>query len=87
MVPQTGVVASGMPALPAIIAQIMILFERMLDCFINVNMLEPNACCNVANFYGSTTACGEQLAATIAAMVGNLLQDVFMYGALGVLRY
>ncbi len=85
MVPQTAVAATGMPALPAIIAKIMILIERVLDCFVNVNMIDPNACCNVAQFYGSTTECGEQLAATLSAMVANVLQlGVYIFGALGV---
>ena len=74
-----------MPALPAITAKILVLVERVLDCFVTVSMEPANACCNIANFYGTTTPCGEQLAVSLAGLIGALSNlGAYMFGALGV---
>ena len=59
-----------MPALPAIIAKVMVLVEEVLDCFVNVSYTAGDgSCCDLGgNWMGATEACGDALLALLMAL-------------------
>ena len=63
--------ATGMPALPGIIAKVLVLVERVMDCFVQVTYTASNAtCCSYGAFDGAlTTGCGDDLAVQLSSML------------------
>jgi hypothetical protein len=65
---------TNLPALPAITAKILVLVEKVLDCFVNVGafMYKEGNCCEYLVWSGSTTLCGQQLVDSISSMIAAL---------------
>ena len=63
--------ANGIPALPGIIAKVLVLVERVMDCFVNVTYTANSAtCCSYGTFEGAlTTDCGDALAVQLSSML------------------
>lgn len=62
---------SGLPALPAITAKVLVLLEKVLDCFVTVGYLENAAWCCKAGFWNgaTTTVCGDELVSQFTALL------------------
>ena len=63
-----------MPALPAITAKILVIVEKVLDCFVNVGYTDYGAeeCCEFWVWSGNTTLCGDQLVTQLSQLVSAL---------------
>ena len=75
------------PALPSIVAKLLVIVERILDCFVNVQMLPTTGeCCEVAQFTGELTpVCGVQLVELLSGGLTAIAGlGVYLVGALGV---
>ena len=80
----------GIPALPGITAKILIIVEKVLDVFVNLDSASTSMQANLADcsymFYnGGTTACGDALVGAIAGLVASVMElGGYFIGALGV---
>ena len=82
--------AAGMPALPGIIAKVLVLVERVMDCFVYVEYTANTAsCCSFGVFNGAlTTECGDDFAVQLSSLLMqglSLLNNIV--GALMVTVY
>lgn len=66
---------NNLPALPAIIAKVMVLVEEVLDCFVNVGYnVGDGSCCDLGgSWYGNTTICGDALATDLSALIAQIM--------------
>lgn len=75
------------PALPGIIAKVLVIVEKVLDCFV-VLEYDPAAdlCCAAGNYSGSLTPiCGVMLTDALSAMILQLASlGSYLFSALGV---
>ena len=66
---------NNLPALPAIIAKVMVLVEEVLDCFVNVGYTTgTESCCDYGGTWvGNTTICGDALATDLSALIAQIM--------------
>jgi len=67
-----------MPGLPGIIAKILVLVEKVLDCFVSLNATAPGGdCCSAyGGFVGDTTGCGDSLVSNLSSLLLNAMELV-----------
>ena len=74
-----------MPALPGITAKILTLVEKVLDVFVTVTVGYGDSACNILQFNGTTTLCGDELVSSLSTLVFQLASlGGYMLSALGV---
>lgn len=77
-----------MPALPALTAKILVLVEKVLDVFVDVQIGQQVAGCNLIVFNGTTTACGDELVTALSTLLYQVASlGGYMLSALGVQVY
>ena len=67
---------TGMPALPAIIAKVMVLVEYVLDCFVTVGYNAPagaDVCCDWGLYQGNVSSCGLALSTDLSALIAQIM--------------
>jgi hypothetical protein len=71
-----------MPALPGIIAKVLVLVEKVLDCFVTVHIAGVSgnwtnmACCNYFVWNGTTTDCGNLLVTNVTQVTMQIMELV-----------